>query len=258
VLPCIAGATPVIDGRFEATEGYANGYYLNLNVENVGLISEQGQLWYYQDKTNNDLYVVFIQPLSLIDNTYGKNTIGWGKGVAPSGKNHNFKDLKGSDKAEFIITDSTGNILLDFVLDYISESKEAPSGFASLGAIGSDGSVRLGSAEHLMDWSTSLDYNFNMLGYVLTTESPASDENYTENPDFPGWIFEVTYEFQVDGGLFVENGFGSLSVPIVHDSPNKIGKNKIYTKIDVAIPEPATIAMLGAVALTLLRRRRRD
>ena len=113
-------------------------------------------------------------------------------------------------------------------------------------------------ADGLLAWSTSLDYNFNTLGYVLTKDSPATDEDYTENPNFPGWVFEVTYEFQVDGSLFAENGFGGLTIPILHDSPNKIGKNKVYPQVDGVIPEPTTIALLsiGTSLVGWLRRRK--
>ena len=110
-------------------------------------------------------------------------------------------------------------------------------------------------AVYLLAWGTSLDYNFNTLGHVLTQDSPATDQHYTENPDFPGWVFDVVYEFKVDGALFAANGFGGLAVPVIHDSPNKIGKNKVYTQIDGVIPEPATIALLGFGSLACLRRK---
>jgi hypothetical protein len=250
-------AVPIADGRFDPSEGYTTGYYLDLNVQDAGVISDQGQLWYYQDQTSNDLYVAMLQPLTLVDNTYGTNAIGWGKHVAPSGKNHNFNDLKGSDKARFAITDGAENVVFDFTLDYISASDGAPSGYASLGVTAGDGDVHAGSTASLLAWGTSLDYNFNTLGHVLTKESPATDKDYTENPSYSGWVFEVAYEFQIDGSLFANNGFGGVTVPIIHDSPNKIGRNKVYPHVDGVIPEPATIALLGLGNLVFLLRRRR-
>ncbi len=249
-------AVPVVDGRLDPSEGYTTGYYLDLNVQDAGVISDQGQLWYYQDQTSNDLYVAMLQPLTLIDNTYGTNTVGWGTNVAPSGKNHKFGDLKGSDKARFTISDGAQNVVFDFTLDYISESGSAASGYASLGADSGDGKVHAGSATNLLAWGTSLDYNFNTLGHVLTEDSPATDEDYTENPGYAGWLFEVAYEFQIDGSLFANNGFGGVTIPIIHDSPNKIGRNKVYPHVDGVIPEPATIALLGLSSLVFLLRRR--
>jgi len=250
-------AVPVVDGRFDLSEGYTYGHYLDLNVERAGPISDRGQLWYYQEPATNDLYVALIQPLTLVDNTYGSNTIGWGKGIAPSGKNHNFKDLKGSDKAQFTVTDGAENVVFDFTLDYISSSDDAPSGYASLGVTGGDGKVHTGSAASLLAWGTSLDYNFNTLGHVLTKNSPATDSQYTENPDYAGWVFEITYELQIDGDLFDSAGFGGLTVPIIHDSPNKMGKNKVWTEVNGEVPEPATIALLGLSSVVFCRRRRR-
>ncbi|NQT00965.1 MAG: PEP-CTERM sorting domain-containing protein [Planctomycetes bacterium] len=200
--------------------------------------------------------MALIQPLTLVDNSYGANAIGWGS-AAPSGKNHKFKDLKGSDKARFSISDSAENVVFDFTLDYISTSEQAPSGFASPGAASGEGNVHSGSAGNLLAWGTSLDYNFNNLGYVLTKDSPATDEHYTENPDYPGWLFEVTYEFQIDGSLFAENDFGGLTIPILHNSPNKAGKNKVYPEVDGVIPEPTTIVLvsIGTGLVGWLRRR---
>lgn len=261
-LPALANAVPTIDGHFDPAEGYSVGYWVKLEVEGgkkTGNIpADDGELWLYQNATSGDLFVNFTQPLTLVDNSYGDNAIGWGKGVAPSGKNHEFKDLKGSDKARFSISDGAENVVFDFTLDYITASNQAPSGFASLGATGGDGKVHSGSADSLLAWGTSLDYNFNTLGYVLTKDSPATDEDYTENPNFPGWLFEITYEFRVDGSLFAENGFGGLTIPIVHDSPNKIGKNKVYPQVDGVIPEPTAIVLLsiGTSLVGWLRRRK--
>ena len=236
-------------------EGYTQDFFVTLEVEGgkkTGNVpADSGELWLYQNATSGHLSVSFTQPLTLVDNTYGANAIGWGKGVAPSGKNHTFKDLKGSDKAQFTITDGLGDVVFDFTLDYISESGGAPSGFASLGATGNDGTVHVGSTDSLLAWGTSLDYNFNTLGYVLTEASPATDDNYTENPNFRGWVFETTYEFQVDGGLFAENGFGDLTIPIVHDSPNKIAKGKVYPEINGITPAPGAL-VLGAMGVGLV------
>jgi len=123
---------------------------------------------------------------------------------------------------------------------------------------GGDGKVNTGSASSILAWGTSLDYNFNTLGHVLTEDSPAADDHYiTADPAYSDWVYEVTYEFRIDGAIFQDNGFGGLTIPVVHDSPNKIGKNHVYIEINGAVPEPATVALLGLGSLTLLGKRRR-
>ena len=74
-----------------------------------------------------------------------------------------------------------------------------------------------------------------------------------ENPDYPGWIFEVGYELRIAGSAFGPDGLGEVSIAVVHDSPNKIGGNKVYPT-----PEPFTMLLLVAGAPLLLSRRRRQ
>ncbi len=249
-----AFGSPIMDGRFDPAEGYTSGQWLHLTVERSDAIVPDGQLWLHQNAGTGDVFVALTMPTVLVDNTYGDNSIGWGKDVAPSGKNHNFKDLLGSDKAQFTFTDGAGNIVLDVVFDYMSEVSKGSGTYASLGVTGGDGEVQAGSAADVLNWGTSLDYNFNALGFVLTQDSPETDDDYTENPAFAGWAWDVAYEMQVAGSLFADNGFGGVDVPIVHISPNKIGKNKVYTET----PEPATIALLAfGAGVMMLRRRRR-
>ena len=248
-----ASASPIIDGRFDAGEGYTLGRPLNFAVEGVSTIVSGGRLWTHQDATTGDVSVAFIQPLTLVDNTYGANSIGWGS-AAPSGKKHNFKDLVGSDKAEFAFTDGAGNTVLSITMDYLSETSKGSGVYDCLGVTGGDGKVHVGSASDVLDANSSLDYNFNALGFALTTDSPATDANYAPNLSFPGWEFEVIYELKVAGSLFAANGYGDVTIPVAHDSPNKIGKNKTYPEV----PEPATMSLLAiAAAPVLLRKRRR-
>ena len=96
----------------------------------------------------------------------------------------------------------------------------------------------VGSVDNLLAWGTSLHYNFNALGYVLTQDSPLTDENYTENPNYPGRIFEIIYELRVDGSLFADHDFGGLSIPVIHDGPNKIGGNMVFPAITILSLSP--------------------
>ena len=249
-----ATAAPVIDGRFDPSEGYTTGIALSFAVEDSTTIVQGGKLWKYQDPSTGDLSIYFMQPLTLVDNTYGANSIGWGKNVAPSGKNHNFKDLVGSDKAQFVFSDAQGNVVLDITTDYFSETAKDSGVYDSMGVTGDrDSAVDVGSAGDVLEWSSSLDYNFNVLNHKLTVDSPATDLNYTENPNYQGWIYEVGYELRIAGSVFGSSGLGDIGLTVVHDSPNKIGKNKVYPT-----PEPATMLLLAAGIPLFVKRRRKQ
>jgi len=251
-------AAPVVDGRLDPSEGYSSGNWVSFTVERSDIIVTDGQLWTYEDAATGDVSVYFRQPLTLVDNTYGDNAIGWGKNTAPSGKNHNFKDLKGSDKAEMSFTNAHGETVLEITMDYISETFKGSGVYGCLGVIGGDGSVDFGPAAGVQAVGSSLAYNFNVLNHVLTEDSPLTDANYTENPAYPGWIFEVGYELRIAGETFGASGFGDVCVPVVHDSPNKIGKNKVFPEVGSPVPEPATMVLLAFALPTLLKRRRRQ
>src|SRR5690606_9505464 len=49
---------------------------------------------------------------------------------------HTFRDLVGSDHAEIQLLDASGEAVVHFKLDYLSESSAAASGYASLGVTG--------------------------------------------------------------------------------------------------------------------------
>ncbi|MFH1733061.1 MAG: SdrD B-like domain-containing protein [Planctomycetota bacterium] len=228
-------AVPIIDGKFDPAEGYTERFGVQLNVEGLKkddpLIPapDPGEMWCYQDPVTNDLSLAIIQPLSLVDNTYGANSIGWGT-AAPSGKNHNFKDLVGSDKIELKFTDGLGATVLHIVGDYINEVT-ADVEYRTGGVTGTDGDVIVGSASDVLAWGTSLDYNFNTLNHdhaPFFTDSPLSVPDYTDPPAAPGWIFEVIYEMKIDGDVFGAAGLGDKEIVVIHDSPNKIGKNKVH------------------------------
>jgi hypothetical protein len=163
----------------------------------------------------------------FVDNTYGINSIGWGsskKGM------HEFKELVGSDHAEMKLFDTQGKLVLQFKVDYISESDklEHPSGYGTLGVTGGDGKMIVGNASAILGAATSLDRNLNgcELGMYLE-DSPATDAQYTPNPDAPHWDYRVVYEVWVDAAPFGQSGFGDAIVEHVHASPSKIDTNTI-------------------------------
>ena len=80
------------------------------------------------------------------------------------------------------------------------------------------------------------------------------DNTYGANST--GWLFDVAYEMIVSGDLFAANGFGKVSIPVAHDSPNKTAKNKVFPKLEGEIPEPASMLIVTAgVGLFVARRR---
>lgn len=164
---------------------------------------------------NGNIHVKYVVDTGLNDNTYGTNIINWPR-------DHKFKDLVGSDKAGFQFKDKNGNVVLQFYLDYISEDKNYPSGYASLGVNGGDGKMEIGSSSSVLDYNSSLARNFNDYGYVLTDNSPATDINYSPNPSYPNWIFNMEYEVTVDKNAFGSVGFGSVAITDMHNSPSKI------------------------------------
>ncbi|MFN4253371.1 MAG: HYR domain-containing protein, partial [Saprospiraceae bacterium] len=166
----------------------------------------------------------------FVDNTYGTNAIGWSGG-------HKFNDLVGSDQVQLALYNGAGTKSLEFKIDYISASNSAPSGYKSLGVSGGEGKMLVGSASSIISATTSLDVNFNQYGYVLTTNSPATNASYAPNPTYPNWIYEVWYEVTVSKSAFGASGYGRPEITSVHASPSKTGSN---TEVVVPTPCPVT------------------
>jgi hypothetical protein len=174
----------------------------------------------------------------FVDNTYGENAIGWsveekGKG----GKARELKQLIGSDHATLRMLDKSANTALEFKVDYISEADDSSSGYRSLGVLGGDGKMVTGDESHVLAASTSLDRNFNELGYQdYFVSSPATDADYTPNPAAPDWEFHVAYDVWVDLKAF-DTGFGDAHVDFIHASPSKTGENTVTVTRDRCPPD---------------------
>jgi hypothetical protein len=167
---------------------------------------------------------------NFVDNTYGANAIGWGD------KGHKFNDLVGSDHVELTLKDGGNATKLQFKVDYISESDDAASGYRTLGVTGGDGKMEAGDASDVLSARTSLDENFNVDGYVLTEDSPATDDNYTPDPQYPKWDFDVWYEVTVDPSAFGSAGFGGATMDSVHASPSKSQSTEPVTPVPCEQP----------------------
>ncbi|WP_437678985.1 hypothetical protein [Sorangium sp. So ce131] len=177
---------------------------------------------------------------AFVDNSYGETAIGWGGdqdqapapapgpggpggGPKPPGHGgHTFKDLVGSDKAQFQITDGTGNLVLDFYVDYVSVDDTKPSGYGSLGVLGGEGKMLAGDASAIVAATTSIDRDLNACGYgTYIVDSPATDENYTPNDETPNWDYRVVYDVWLSASAFGDAGFGDAVISYVHASPSK-------------------------------------
>ncbi|MCU0661301.1 MAG: hypothetical protein MUC50_03130 [Myxococcota bacterium] len=165
----------------------------------------------------------------FVDNTYGATSIGWGESKKGT---HAFKDLVGSDHAEFLFWDKAGKETMRFKLDYITEDADTgathPSGYGSAGVDGGDGKWILGDQSAILGWATSLDRNLNGCGFAeYIVDSPATDAQYTPNPATPEWDYRVVYELWVDAAAFGPSGFGAVTIEWVHASPSKTGENTL-------------------------------
>jgi hypothetical protein len=186
---------------------------------------------------------------NFVDNTYGTNAVGWdhgqgtggasgtGGGVAgaptdmkgmKAGKTgHTFSDLVGSDHVELLLTDGTGATTMEFDLDYISQSTATSCGYSNLGVTGGEGKMIIGNSSSIIAATSSLERNLNGCGYCLTTDSPATDKNYTPNAAAPHWDYRVVYEVWIDLGAFGSAGFGQAYINSVHASPSKLDSNTV-------------------------------
>jgi hypothetical protein len=168
---------------------------------------------------------------AFVDNSYGVNSIGWGK------RGHTWKDLERSDHAELILSDGGGSRQMQFKMDYISPDSNAPSGFGTLGVWGGDGSMIQGDEAHILEVMTSLDRNINELGYSqFLIDSPPTDEDYTPSAEAPLWDYRMMYDVWVDPAAFGGAGFGGVELEYVHASPSKVSSDTWYVYQDDCPP----------------------
>lgn len=160
---------------------------------------------------------------AFVDNTFGTNAVGWDRG-------HKFKDLVGSDHAQVLMLDASGQVVFDVDIDYIEEDASAPCGYSSGGVTEGSGKINVGDEAAILAWRTSLDENLNDRGYCLTADSPVSDEMCTPDPLYPDWDFRVVYEIWVAVSAFDPAGFGSAHMDSVHASPAKGGNNTVVVE----------------------------
>ena len=155
-----------------------------------------------------------------VDNTYGNTNMGWGL------KSHKFTDMVNSEFLQIGLKDFNGVKRMEFKIDYLTASSNVASGYKSLGVSGGDGAMLIGNASDIVNVRTSLDANFNEYGYILTSNSPSTNNYYIPNPLYPNWIYEVWYEVTVKASAFGSSGFGSPTIAALNASPSKAGSSK--------------------------------
>jgi len=122
--PIAASASVVVDGFWDGQN--ADGYtlskesYIDLGCASMNC-PDQGVLGVTQDA--NNIYIMFAQQTSVSDNSFGTNAVDWSMG-------HTLDDLLGSDKAEFILTNSTGTVVFDQYIDYASDITAGNAGMS--------------------------------------------------------------------------------------------------------------------------------
>lgn len=303
----------IIDGKFDAYEGYTQVSTIQpTKDEDKVPPSEVYMAQEWITTTSSVVSFAVILPLEYVDNTYGVNTVdGYGK---DGDKTHTFAELLGSDKAGFSFylgddPEAVNNELsLSFLMDYIY--LDANGGYDS-GVLSAedaegldntakyDGSNKPHNHDHdgdgqndpsknplvgdmawLIGSATSLDYNLNNVGEYLVDSPGFTGDPYNTSLE-PDWIYEVVYEFQIDGAafgnmdIFGPGGIGfadgfHMIMDELHASPSKLGQFKDVPPDDPFpyepppvpntpdIPEPATLLMMGIGVAVLGRRLKRD
>ena len=201
--------------------------------------------------SSGDIKVTYSQQ-NVNDNRYGTNATvatGWNR-------SHSFKDLVGSDKAEFRFTDSKDNVVLDFYCDYISASTSFPSGYGSLGVSGGEGKMIIGSASNVISATTSMSENLKKTTFqtAYLVNSPPETAPLSDISIPAGWDYTNSYTVVVSKNAFGANGFKGITIPTVHNSPSKI-KMSIPTNCDHCVSNTAVVTAtsadgVGATTLT--------
>jgi hypothetical protein len=190
---------------------------------------------------SGNLNIVYDQFPAPNDNSYGVNAVGWGT------KGHTFGNLTGSDKAGIQLRDAGGIVRLSFNMDYMSAKTGTPSGYASLGVTGGDGSMVVGTAAGITV-TTSLAKNLNGPdglsgggfcvalncsggGTNLLVDSPPTVSNTSYDlpagSPYGAWDFHDTYFATISAAKLAAIGFNAgtwtvePNLTVLHNSPSK-------------------------------------
>jgi len=267
-------AVGAIDGYVEGfAEGYTSEYDVSFITEDKKT-GDGGKL--YLSKTSvgsaSTLNIGFIAPLNICDNTFGDNrSPGW----TDIGKNHNLKDLEGSD--DWQMKREPPNDDDKWILEYVDDTYSGSVKEFSVAGL------TLGEFQSSLGWNYDYDplndSTYPYRTYFDNENSPALTVNGPFDYSFPGadnWIAEIMYEFQLqwDNTVttfgesdFVSKLFKSETKPkgkhdekleivngsVFHMSPNMLGAHKVFVEDVVpsnVIPEPSTFIVWGLLVMT--------
>lgn len=254
-----ASAVPTIDGFVQGfAEGYDQGWNISFELDSGDLIPG-GELFMLD--TSERLYVGFIAPLDINDNTYGANVASdWGS------TEHTLKKLEGSDKWELEDFPVQGGDDLEIKLDYIEEDGGVYD--ARVEKFKQDGNLDASAIE----FETSLSYNYEILGLTQYFENDDDDSPSMSGGDYmfdapaQQWIPHIMFEWSIGKDAF-DGTFGAQDLlnntGMFHMSPNKLDQNALplipTTPIDpTSAPVPGTMFLLslGLAGLAVSTRRR--
>lgn len=161
---------------------------------------------------NGNIQVSLLEDLGLVDNSYGSTSSpDWG----PNGNNP--LSHLGQDSAEFQFVDGAGNVVLDFAADYVSMSRQYPSGVGTAGISGGAGHLYSGNASNIVSIDTTITDNLNQApvnwGFMLNSPPPG----------YKNWNFRCGYTVVVKGNCFGQNGFGGCNLKKIQHGKCKTG-----------------------------------
>jgi len=168
---------------------------------------------------------------AFVDNTYGKNSIGWN----PK-RPHTFKDLYSSDHVAIALTNGDQEVVWKGKIDLLSQTNKVSSGYACLGPFGGDGKIEFGDGSAVLSFGSTLDDNINYYGYHLFEDSPATDSTYKPDPQYPHWQFYVSYHLTFDASIFGASGYGKVEMTSAHASPSKGKETVSVTEMNGPVP----------------------
>jgi len=269
-LPGMALADSItLDGVVNGNDSYGGSMTVPFGATGVN-----GAFYYGQDATN--MYMAFVMPNQVYDNTFGENRVGW--------KKRSFKDIVNSDKFEFIVEgrDNDDYVIMDAYLDYVHRIKDSDqygSGLADDGVqqydgkveqfMGSDDDVALNLALAWVDAKSSMEYNIN------SGQSPFDQPFNWKDRDLSspltgtlGYAFDAAFEVAINREAFGGRGWGDVQIRLadMHMSPEKSGLRPppIIPPPPSTVPEPGTMALMfsslagmaGYARLRLMRRKK--
>lgn len=256
-----SGQTAIIDGNISQGE-YGNGVsytfdlgYINAQGSWVGLASD-GEI-HVAWNSPNELAVAYQVPFSVNDNFFGvsstlDNNYPW------DGKGHTYNQLEHSDMAQFTFKDESGEILMNFQMDYFRDPSmpDVTHGRNKVDTVsnsyvdlvdGSGTQFHPGDNEFedlITGMATSLMWNYSETGGQFLF-----DAGNSPTPDTDGYIRELIYEFSIDTSSFGRNI--GMVLAESHQSPSKLDGFEAFVPdpatgtLAAPIPEPATLFLFG-------------